>query len=415
MQTRLRIVSFIGLAIAIYTLIHYYIGWHGRVFLESVMNLQAVSLYWAAFWIVSFGYLGARLLERFLPGRVHDILKHVGAMWLGVLMYCILLLPLADVAVLALRAANVPPETYIPIIGYIIISVLILIIAVGSWNAWNPVVRKYSVHIDKTAGGLKMMRIAVASDLHLGTIVRNKHLKDFVERINALQPDLILLPGDIIDDDIKPFVKQNMAETIGGLQAPHGVYAVLGNHEYMGGHVKEFAERLREAGVDVLFDESVRIGDALYVIGRKDKSAESPRFGGTGRKPLAELLEEVDPAYPLILMDHQPYHLKQAAEAGIDISLSGHTHRGQLTPNHWITRRLFELDWGYKQFGRLHAFVSSGYGMWGPPLRIGSRAEIIELTVHFEAAGSEGYKINNTRSAAIGMQPAAAGVSESIR
>ncbi|MNT99041.1 putative metallophosphoesterase [compost metagenome] len=82
-------------------------------------------------------------------------------------------------------------------------------------------------------------------------------------------------------------------------------------------------------------------------------------------------------------MDHQPSALQEAADNGIDLSLHGHTHRGQMAPNHWITRRIFELDWGYLRKGNLHAFVSSGYGSWGPPIRIGSRSEILDITIRF--------------------------------
>ena len=98
---------------------------------------------------------------------------------------------------------------------------------------------------------------------------------------------------------------------------------------------------------------------------------------------MAELTAGLDPDLPVILMDHQPSALREIAEAGVDLSLSGHTHRGQMAPNHWITRRIFELDWGYKRIGGLHAFVSSGFGTWGPPIRIGSRNEILSITVRF--------------------------------
>ena len=126
--------------------------------------------------------------------------------------------------------------------------------------------------------------------------------------------------------------------------------------------------------------------NGLYIVGRKDKTAE---HSAEGRKPLASLMEGIDLAQPIIVMDHQPYQLDLAAAAGVDVNLSGHTHRGQIAPNHLFTRRIFELDWGYLRKGNLHAIVSSGFGTWGPPIRLGSQSEIIELTIHFTSSDRE--------------------------
>ncbi|MNV95191.1 putative metallophosphoesterase [compost metagenome] len=117
----------------------------------------------------------------------------------------------------------------------------------------------------------------------------------------------------------------------------------------------------------------------MYIVGRKDKTAESMEHGG--RKSVADLLEGLDLNRPVIMMDHQPTGFAAAAEAGVDVLLSGHTHRGQIAPNHWITKRLFELDWGYLNKNNLHVIVSSGYGTWGPPIRLASRSEIISLSL----------------------------------
>nr|AIA13255.1 hypothetical protein [uncultured bacterium] len=136
-------------------------------------------------------------------------------------------------------------------------------------------------------------------------------------------------------------------------------------------------------GIEVLMDRVVRIADLFYVAGRKDKTAE--RSTSEGRLSHEALLAETDKSLPILMMDHQPFGYDQAAASGVDVLLSGHTHRGQLAPNFLITRRLFELDWGYKQKGHLHAIVSSGFGTWGPPIRVGSRSEIIQLIIKFEA------------------------------
>lgn len=199
--------------------------------------------------------------------------------------------------------------------------------------------------------------------------------------MERIKPDLILLAGDVLDDVIEPFIRNRMAERLGRLAAPLGVYAVLGNHEYYGGHIEEYVERMAALGIPVLRDERATPGGILNVVGRKDKAAES--MDPQGRKPVAELLKGVDRSLPIILMDHQPYGYAADEEAGVDIVVSGHTHRGQFAPNHWVTGRLFELDWGYLRKGRMHAVVSSGYGTWGPPVRLASRSEIVHLSVTF--------------------------------
>ncbi|MBD2845798.1 metallophosphoesterase [Paenibacillus sp. IB182496] len=378
-----RALMLILLFTLVFAALHFYIGLHGWWFLEALQAGLPQGVYWPLLALVALAYVLARVLERYLPYPVFYMLKVVGSYWLGLLMYAVLLLPLADLAALALRLAGVPASTSVPLLGWIVVGALLAVLILGSLAAWRPVVRRYEASIAKPAGKLRSLRVVVASDLHLGTIMRNRQLRRFVERVNALQPELILLPGDILDDDLRPFVEQQMAATMRGLKAKYGVYAVLGNHEYIGGQPDEFARLMQEeAGVEMLLDRTVRVAEGVYISGRKDRSADAPRFGG-GRLPLERLLADVDPRAPIILLDHQPYHLDQAAAAGVDVMLSGHTHRGQLAPNHLITRRLFELDWGYLRKGSLHAIVSSGYGFWGPPLRIGSRAELIELTLRF--------------------------------
>jgi predicted MPP superfamily phosphohydrolase len=377
-----RFIIVIAIFLSLFALINYYIGWHVQLFLSSVFQIKQFTLFWSFFWLIVFSFLIGRLGSRYMPYWLSSLLKLVGSYWLAVMFFSFILLPFMDIAAGGLALYSVEASLSILILGSLLCLIVLGLMLRGSWNASNPIVRNYEITIPKGAGKLKELRIAVASDLHLGTIVGNKKLQVLVDRMNSLKPDLILLPGDVIDDDIKPFIRHNMGGIMKQLKAPLGVYAVLGNHEYMGGHIKEFTEQMRASGIDVLMDRSVRIADSFYVIGRKDKAAESIK--PNGRMQLEELLADVDQSIPLILMDHQPHRLDKAEAAGVDVMLSGHTHRGQMMPNHYITRRLFELDWGYLKKGNLHAIVSSGYGTWGPPIRIGSRSEIIELVITFE-------------------------------
>ncbi|WNR46594.1 metallophosphoesterase [Paenibacillus roseipurpureus] len=365
-----------------------YIGWHVNVWLSHLMkaSFQPV-LFWVVYWILALSYLLAWLGSRILHARVSRTLKIVGSYWFALIQFGVLLLPVTDIAAIVLYLASVRSATYVPVLGWIDVVLLLVFLLIGSYFARTPIVRKYEITIPKRAGDWKQLRVAVASDIHLGVIVGNRHLRKLVQHVNEMKPDLILLPGDVIDDDIRPFIQGKMGLTLGQLQAPLGIYAVLGNHEYYGGHVPAFVEQMEKIGIRVLMDEVVHLQERVYIVGRKDKTAEQ---SAEGRKSLVSLLAGTDGTQPIIVMDHQPHQLNKAVEAGADVMLSGHTHRGQIAPNHLFTKRLFELDWGYLRKGNLHAIVSSGFGTWGPPIRLGSQSEIIELIIHFTNEREEG-------------------------
>ena len=218
--------------------------------------------------------------------------------------------------------------------------------------------------------------IVVASDIHLGTLVGQRRLDKIVDRINSLDPDIILLPGDIVDEDLGPVIKQNLGESLRSLKSRFGVFAITGNHEYIGG-VEEASRYLVDHGVTVLRDRVLRINETVYLVGREDRSMD--RFTEKTRKPLKDLMAEVDGRFPVILMDHQPFHLEEGENNGVDLQISGHTHHGQLFPLNFITGRVYELSRGYKRKGNTHIYVSNGVGTWGPPVRLGNRPEIVHI------------------------------------
>ena len=172
-------------------------------------------------------------------------------------------------------------------------------------------------------------------------------------------------------------IRQNLGETLRKINSRLGVFAVTGNHEYIGG-VEEACRYLGDHGITMLRDESVMIDDRVYIVGREDRSIGSGR-----RKSLDDLLLRVDKSFPVILMDHQPFRLEEAENAGVDLQLSGHTHHGQLWPFNFITKKVYELSWGYKKKGNTHVYVSCGVGTWGPPVRTGNRPEIINMKLRF--------------------------------
>jgi uncharacterized protein len=349
----------------------FYIGWNIWAWLKISFGVENLFLYSIVYILLSYSFIIGRL-SPYLP-----FLRTVGNVWFGVFQYALILLPITDIFILILKMSIGPlsMQTYF-ITGIIVIILFIIIFAYGLFNAYSPIIRKYEISIPKKDGNLSTMRIAVASDMHFGRLSGVPHLKRLVEKVKGIEPDLILLPGDIIDDEPEPFIQKNMGSIMSELTAPLGVYGVLGNHEYYGGQIPQFIKQMKDININILMDELLTIEDSFLLLGRKDKTDKA-------RKTFDELLNNIDNSLPIIAMDHQPYEIKQAQENGIDVLFSGHTHRGQMAPNHFITRKIFELDWGYLQKKQLHTFVSSGYGFWGPPLRIGSRSEILQIDIKF--------------------------------
>ena len=361
--------------IAILTIFHllmFYIGWNIWVYLNTVFQFEYALALSILVGLFSYSYIIGRFVK-FL-----SIFHTIGSIWFAVIQYGVIFLPIANFIVWLLTLASVPSDTAIFWIGNLVIVSFAFIFAYGLFNAYSPVVRHHDIHIAKKMDKHQKLRMAVASDMHFGSLSGRPHARKLVQLINENMPDLILLPGDIIDDDPNPFIDKQFGKILKELHAPLGVYGVLGNHEYYGGKIPTFTEEMDKINIHILQDEIVKVEDSFYLVGRKDKTDKK-------RYSIEELLNsnEIDRNLPIIMMDHQPQELEQAMKNGVDLILSGHTHRGQMAPNHLFTKKLFELDWGYKQKNQLHAFVSSGYGFWGPPIRIGSRSEILVIDIRF--------------------------------
>ncbi|MDR3602835.1 MAG: metallophosphoesterase [Desulfosporosinus sp.] len=378
MKTR-QVITSVSVIVIVLAIINFYIGLHVWQLVHYWWPNVPINVFWSLFAVIVYAYLigsipwpkALRPLARFL--------KVIGSYYFAVMMFAVILLPIVDLVYLILRQIGVATTYYVSIAGETILTLMTVLLIWGSRNAWSTVVRSHSIQIEKNVADLSQLRIAVASDLHLGNIIGKRHLKRMVERINAMEPDLILLPGDVLDDSIEPFIRDRMSEMLKELKAKYGVFAVLGNHEYYGGAIEQYVGLMESIGIQVLQDEIREVDQAFYVVGRKDRTAESMDL--EGRQSITALLAELDTSRPVIVIDHQPFGFDLAARYGVDLLLCGHTHRGQIAPGHWITKRLYELDWGYMRKEQMHVVVSSGYGTWGPPIRLASRSEIIELVV----------------------------------
>ena len=256
------------------------------------------------------------------------------------------------------------------------LRVLALVIFLGLfsyalYSAYVPVVRRLSIRIDKPLP--KTLRIAIASDLHLGRLFGSSAIDRLQHLIVQNQADILLMPGDIMDDNTKAFNDYNMAINLMNLvdSVPYGVYATLGNHDLYG-HEQSISQALRSSGIKLLNDEALRIeykGAPVWLVGRFDNH-KSQRVATT------ELLAQTDTNETILLLDHRPSDITEHSQLPIDLQVSGHTHNGQIFPANFIVKAINRVGYGYEAIGKGHFVVSSGYGFWGIPFRLGSRSEI---------------------------------------
>lgn len=264
---------------------------------------------------------------------------------------------------------------------FISMALVTLVVIAGFINARNPRITRLDLHVAKTVTGIKSLNIVMASDIHLGTLIAKRKANRLVADINSLHPDLVLFAGDVVDEDLAPVIKNDLGANLLQIKSRLGVYAITGNHEYIGG-AEAAVNYLGQHGLTMLRDTAIRVDGRFWLVGRDDR--DKSRFTGKQRRELADIMQPVDRTMPVILLDHQPFHLEQAVAQGVDLQLSGHTHHGQMWPFNYVTSAMYELSSGYKKTGNTHFFVSNGYGTWGPPVRLGNRPEIVQINLTFE-------------------------------
>ncbi len=390
-------IIFFTIVTVIYLLVNFYIFSRGvQVFAAGT---QARWWFTIVFWFIVSTFIAARILERVWVCQFTGVITWIGSFWLAFMLYFLMAVIVIDLIrlvhniypILPFLLTRNPSETKV-ILFWVVSGLVTVTVAAGYINARNPVVNRLKIHIPKEVPGMDSLKIALASDIHLGTIIRKDKANELVAMLNGDKPDIILLAGDVVDEDLAPVIKDNIGESLIRLQAPLGVYAVTGNHEFIGG-ADPAVKYLEAHGIRMVRDTAIFIANAFYLAGREDRDKE--RFTGRKRKELNEVLRTADFSRPVILMDHQPFNLDQTARSGVDLSFSGHTHHGQLWPLNYVTRAIYEISRGYKKIDGTHFYVSNGFGTWGPPVRIGNRPEIVVIEVLFntkeysQTSGSE--------------------------
>lgn len=365
----------------LYFFMNYYIG---RKILSGFNYIFKISplIFWIIFWALALSYIISMILNKFISPNLTNFLYLVGSYWMGLLMYTLLTFPIIGIINIIVNKSSLSnslTDKYYIYQTILITIIFIIITIVGSFNAKNSYVKAFDININKES--LKEpINIVMVSDIHLGNIIKNKRLSKMVNEINTLKPDVVIIAGDIIDSDIKPFLDYNMGNEFSKIKSTYGTYAALGNHDLMTKAENKIVSVLEENSVKVLRDESILINDSFYIIGRDDITIN--RFSENDRASLLELTHDIDKSKALIVIDHNPKYINESLDSNIDLQLSGHTHKGQITPGNLVTNKMFEIDYGYLKKDNLNVIVSSGYGTWGPPIRIGSRSEIVQINLH---------------------------------
>ncbi|WP_339170539.1 metallophosphoesterase [Paenibacillus sp. FSL H7-0943] len=318
--------------------------------------------------------------------NIVNFIGQFGDYWMGIYFYLFLLLILSDVILLISKWIKVLPS---PIPARVILHtrsiVLILVIGLVSYGIYNANHLKeatYPLQIHKNTS-LDQLNIVLISDLHLGYVNDVKFIEDVVDRINGLQPDIVLMTGDIFNGNYYALSNPSKGiELLSTIQSTYGVYACLGNHD-AGRSYDEIVNFIDKSNIKLLNDEHVVIDNQFVVVGRRDSSPIGNQ--GNPRAITSEVMSDIDTNLPVIVMDHQPTNRIEYTD-DVDLILSGHTHQGQVFPANLITNAMFTVDYGHyqKNSNSPHVIVTSGAGTWGPPLRIGTNSEIAQIKVDFK-------------------------------
>ena len=343
----------------------YYRSWELLSLLPAGMRWILSIVYICGACSIFCLFLGKNMV---MPAAIAHGWYEIGTGWLAFTLYMVALLALADL--LHLCHVCIPHRF---VLSLFFTSILL---SYGYYRYTHPDVNVLPLRIGKPVEGKKQIRVALVSDVHLGNGTTKSRLKRYTDLINEQHPDLILLAGDLIDNDITPVEANKMGEELSRWQAPLGIYMVPGNHEYFSG-IRKCRRFVQEETPFVwLQDSTVSLPNGIQVVGRDDRANGK-------RLTLPQMMTKTDASRPIILLDHQPYHLEDAEDGGVDLQVSGHTHHGQIWPLSLLTDHLFEVSHGYKLKGKSHFYVSSGLSLWGPPFRIGTRSELVILDIQF--------------------------------
>lgn len=369
---------------SVYFLVTWYVFTRGMTALKGSPHR---NIFIWIYWIIAATFIIGQVLERGEPSLIAKITTHIGSAWLSLFLYLFLFVLIVDVVRLIDHFIPFFPERIIrnytngQLLFFTALSVSFIITVYGYFNARSPRVNTINIEINKFNPGIKNMKIVFVTDIHMGAMVGNRRAEEMVEMINSLGADIVIFGGDLVDHNPRYVKTYNIGVHFLKIKSRYGIYAVAGNHEFIGNPEKSISY-LEQFGVKYLRDTMITVAGNIKIAGRDDK--DKVRFSGEKRKGLNEILAGSRRDDIIVLVDHQPVEYNIAQQGGIDLMLSGHTHSGQLWPFSYITNAIYSNDYGLQKNGNTFFYTSSGYGTWGPPVRTGNRPEVVEINIFFK-------------------------------
>lgn len=331
------------------------------------------------------------------PAGLHRLLKQISNYWFGWLAYLILAVLLTEIVVFAVRRLRgrdfAEMQRVRQVQGGAALALLCVVSFYGMAHAERLYVTDYTVEIDKPGTD---MTVALLADLHLGYSTSPAYIAQVAQAVNEMQPDLVVLAGDIFDNEYEAVPEpETIKSLLKNMDSTYGTYACWGNHDLKEPILAGFTwstrdenkndprmERfLTDAGIVLLADQTETLPNGVQLAGRRDP-ARAKKVGEARLAPGA-LLGALDPEKPIFVIDHQPKELDELAAAGADLDLSGHTHDGQVFPGNLTIKLMWRNACGYLNVDGMHSVVTSGVGVWGPAMRVGTKSEVVRIEVRF--------------------------------
>jgi len=329
------------------------------------------------------------------------VIRRISTYWIGIMLYSLLYVVLFDLLRLIAKHTKLKNTLLfsrgsVISIGSVVVACAVATCLYGIFNARNIKVNEYSVTVNKSCGSDKHLKAVLVADMHMGYAIGVDHITNMVEKINQQDADIVIIAGDIFDNSYDGMDDpEGIKAQLKSIKSKYGVYAVYGNHDIdekilmgftfdWGGkqlHNEKMTNFMKECNIKLINDESVLINDEFYLVGRRD--TDKPGTEDGTRAEISELTKDFDKTKPIFVLSHEPDELQKTADAGADIDFSGHTHDGQLFPGNLTIGLFWENPCGMIKKDNMYSIVTSGVGVYGTFMRVGTDAEICSVDIYF--------------------------------
>lgn len=329
------------------------------------------------------------------------VIRRISTYWIGIMLYSLLYVVLFDLLRLIAKHTKLKNTLLfsrgsVISIGSVVVACAVATCLYGIFNARNIKVNEYSVTVNKSCGSDKHLKAVLVADLHMGYAIGVDHITNMVEKINQQDADIVIIAGDIFDNSYDGMDDpEGIKAQLKSIKSKYGVYAVYGNHDIdekilmgftfdWGGkqlHSEKMTNFMKECNIKLINDESVLINDEFYLVGRRD--TDKPGTEDGTRAEISELTKDLDKTKPIFVLSHEPDELQKTADAGADIDFSGHTHDGQLFPGNLTIGLFWENPCVMIKKDNMYSIVTSGVGVYGTFMRVGTDAEICSVDIDF--------------------------------